>query len=249
MTLKARSFVPLALAVAATMSLVAAEVASATHPRPATATKLVSALVPAFNECTAATPPNRQHGPPLLGASCNPPVQSSSTVTIGAASTGSIKIAVQAGSPGPPEDSDVKLIASATDIRCQSPGPVGACGSTNTNGGPDYIGGVEGNASIRITDHWNGVGAGGGSDAATVIDLPFPVLGTCAATASATLGATCSTNTSANAVIGGPDPVVKDGKRANVEIGQIQIFDSGPDGQVGTVTDNELLSVQGVFIP
>jgi hypothetical protein len=172
----------------------------------------------------------------------------SNSVTIGTASTGIIKIAVQPGVPGPPEDSDVKLTATSTDIRCTGSALPGACGSTNTNGGADYIGGVQGNATIRITDHWNGLGSTGGSDSATVVDLPFPVNGTCVATASTTVGGTCGVNTSANAVIGGPDPVVKDGKRANVEISQIQITDGGPDGQIGT-PGNELLAVQGIFIP
>ena len=60
--------------------MVVASMASATHPRPKGATPLRVSLVPAFNACTA---PNRTHGPPLAFPSCNPPVQSSSAVTIG----------------------------------------------------------------------------------------------------------------------------------------------------------------------
>ena len=59
MSLKARTFVPLALAVTAAMSLVAAEIASATHPRPLSASPMRPSMVPAYNECTA---PNRTHG-------------------------------------------------------------------------------------------------------------------------------------------------------------------------------------------
>jgi hypothetical protein len=246
MTLKGRILVP-ALVVAMATSLLAAQSAPASHPRPQLAPKLVLSLVPAFKECT--TGANRFHGPPLAGASCNPPVQTSDSVTVGGLSIGSIKIKVVEGAPGPPEDSDVNLTASSSDIRCRPAALPAACGSANATGGADYIGGVEGNATIRITDHWNGTGATGGPDPATVIDLPFPVTGTCAATAATDRGSTCGVNTTANAVIGGPDPVVKDGKRANVEITQIQIFDGGNDGQVGTLGDNDLLAVQGIFIP
>jgi hypothetical protein len=231
------------------MSLVAAEIASATHPRPSYAGKIFLSMVPSFNECTATTPPNRNHGPPLPGASCHPPVMTSTAVTIGTQSVGSIFIQVIAGAPGPPEDSDVRLTANATDIRCTPAALPSACGSTNTSGGADYIGGMEGNAQIRITDHWNGVGATGGPDAATVIDLPFPVVAGCTATPSTTVGATCGVTTTANAVVGGPDPVVKDGKRGVVGIGQVTVTDGGPDGQIGTVGDNDQFSEQGIFIP
>jgi hypothetical protein len=251
MSLKPRTLVPLALAVTAAMSLVAAEVASATHPRPLAASPITSSLVPTFNECTGTG--NRTHGPPLVFPSCNPPVQQSNNLTIGtfdangANSNGkaSIKIAVQVGVPGPPEDSDVKLIASSTDIRCKA--GVAACGSANAADGADYTGEVQGNALIRITDHWNAVAPGGGPDAATVQDIPFPVTATCTATGSTAIGSQCNITTSANAVL--PGVPVKDGKRANVEIQQVQITDGGPDGVMGTPTGNTLFAVQGIFIP
>ena len=41
---------------------------------------------------------------------------------------------------------------------------------------------------------------------------------------------------------------VKDVKRAIVEIGQLQVFDGGPDG-VAATDPNTLFSVQGIFIP
>jgi hypothetical protein len=256
MALKARTLVPLALAATALTMLVAAEFASATHPRPKGATPLRLSMVPAYNACAS---PNRTHGTPLAFPSCNPPVQSSTAITIGspdangaaANSVGSIKIAVIAGVPGPPEDSDVALTANVTDVRCKA--GTAACGSANAADGADYTGELQGDAQIRITDHWNAVAPGGGPDAATVIDIPFPVNTSCAATASTAIGATCSVNTTANAVIGGPgppwaDPVVKDTKRAVVQVGQVQVIDGGPDGVVAT-TPNTLYGVQGIFIP
>src|SRR5262245_4192760 len=48
--------------------------------RPRGATPLRAALVPAYNACTAS---NRTHGPALAFPSCNPPVRSSSVLTVG----------------------------------------------------------------------------------------------------------------------------------------------------------------------
>jgi hypothetical protein len=239
---------PLAVALCALGVMVVASVASASHPRPKSASPITAALTPAFNQCTAA---NRTHGPPLAFPSCNPPVQSSNSITVGAPdangaaanSTGFIKLSVVVGVPGPPDDSDVKLISTITDVRCKA--GTAACGSANAADGADYTGELQGNATIRITDHFNAVAPGGGTDPGTVIDVPFPVNATCAATSSTSIGSTCAINTTANAVVPG---AVKDGKRAIVEVGQLQVTDGGPDGLVGT-TPNTLFEVQGIFIP
>jgi hypothetical protein len=240
--------ISLAIAFGALAAMMIASVAQATHARPKGATPIRVSVVPAYNACTA---PNRTHGPPLAFPSCNPPVQSSTSLTVGtpdangatANSTAFIKLDVKVGVVGPPDDSDVNITADSTDIRCKA--GVTACGSANTADGPDYTGQLQGNATIRITDHYNAVAPGGGTDAATVVDIPFPVPATCAATADASIGARCSTNTSANATVPGS---VLDAKRAIVEIGQITITDGGPDGQNGT-TPNTLFGVQGIFIP
>ena len=248
MALKARTLVPLALAGTALTMLLVAQVASAAHPRPKAASPTIVSMVPAFNQCTA---PNRTHGPPLAFPSCNPPVQSSNSITIGspdvngatANSTGFIKIKVKVGVPGPPEDSDVYLTGDVTDVRCL-PGNA-ACGNANAAAGADYIGELQATAQIRITDHFNAVAPGGGTDPATVVDIPFPVNTTCVNTASTSIGGQCTTNTTANAVVPG---AVKDTKRATVEVGQIQAIDGGPDGVVATAP-NTLFGVQGIFIP
>ena len=251
MTIRKRRALPFALAVAALGAMVLASVASATHPRPLAASPIVASLVPSFTECTGTG--NRTHGPPLVFPSCNPPVQTSNNITIGTFDAngansnfkGSIRLSVKVGVPGPPEDSDVKIVASMTDVRCKAGNA--ACGAANAADGADYTGEVQGNALIRITDHWNAVAPGGGPDAATVQDIPFPVNATCVATGSTAVGGTCSVNTTANAVL--PGVPVKDGKRANVEIQQLQITDGGSDGVMGTPTGNTLFAVQGIFIP
>jgi len=248
MALRVRTVVPLALAVGALFCLVVAEFASAGHVRPKSAGGFKVSLVPAFNACAA---PNRQHGPPLAFPSCNPPVHSSNSITVGepsvngagANSEGFVKLLVDAGIPGPPEDSDVLITSTGTDVRCK--GGTTACGAANAADGADYTGQLQGNATIRISDHWNAIAAGGGPDPATVVDIPFPVDANCVATASTAIGGTCSANTSANATVPG---AVKDTKRAVVEIGQISISDGGPDGLV-TTAPNTTFARQGIFIP
>jgi hypothetical protein len=228
--------------------MVVASLAGATHPRPKGATPLRASLVPSYQACTA---PNRTHGPPLAFPSCNPPVQTSTSLTVGtpdangaaANSVAFAKLDVKVGVPGPPEDSDVLISASISDVRCKA--GTTACGNANAADGADYTGELQGNATIRITDHWNAVAPGGGPDAATVVDIPYPVAATCANTASTAEGGVCTANTSANAVVPGS---VLDGKRAIVEIGQITITDGGPDG-VNATSPNTLFGVQGIFIP
>jgi hypothetical protein len=232
------------LGVALGTVVLAAQLSSASHVRPKGASPFRASMVPAFKQC--APPGNRTHGAPLTFPSCNPPVQTSNYLTIGspdangagANSVGFVLLKVKATSP-----EDVIIQSTGTDIRCQPGGPAAFCNSPNATDGPDYSGGMQGNAMIRISDHYNGTSL---NEAATVIDIPFPVNGACVNTAATNIGGTCSTNTTANAVLAGS---VKDNQRGVVEIQQLQISDGGADGQAGTTADNTLFSVQGIFIP
>jgi hypothetical protein len=60
-----------------------------------------------------------------------------------------------------------------------------------------------------------------------------------------TIGSTCSANTTADAIVPG---VVSEGKRTIWEVGTVQVFDGGSDGQAGTAP-NTLFERQGVFVP
>jgi hypothetical protein len=243
-TVKMRMLMPLTLVLAALGLMVAAQIAGATHARPKGASPLRVPLVPAYNACAT---PNRTHGPPLAFPSCNPPVQGTSFLTVGspdangaaANSVGSVQLTVVPSTCCPPQD--VAVTASISDVRCKAGS---ACGNANAAGGPDYTGELQSNATIRITDHWNAVTAGGGTDPATVVDVPFPLNFQCANTADTSIGAICTVNTSAVAI--GPPPSSVD--RANVEISQLQVVDGGADGLVGT-TPNTLFAIQGIFIP
>jgi hypothetical protein len=172
-------------------------------------------------------------------------VRSSNFLTLGtpdangapANSVGSVLIKVKTTSP-----EDVLLNSSITDVRCLPAASASVCSSANAADGPDYSGEIQESATIRISDHYNGPSL---NEAATVIDIPFPVNGSCVNTTSTTVGGTCTIATTANAVTPG---AVKDTQRGVVEIGQLQVNDGGADGLVSTA-DNTLFEVQGIFIP
>src|SRR5688572_16667935 len=96
---------PVAVAAGILGLLIAAQAATATHPRPKGASPLSGSAVIAYNQCAS---PNRTHGPPLAFPSCNPPVQSSPYITVGtpdangAASnmSGNLRVSVIVGVPG-----------------------------------------------------------------------------------------------------------------------------------------------------
>jgi hypothetical protein len=243
--------VVLPLAFAALGLLGMAHVAGATHPRPTAATPLRVSLVPAYKQCTSA---NRMHGPPLASSSCSPPAQTSRYVTVGtfdangaaAGSVGFFKFAV-ATSPGPPVTSALQIAAQITDVRCKA--GTSACGNANAAGGADYTGDLQANATIRITDHYNAPNPGGGTDPATLVDIPNPVSLPCVNTSDTSVGALCDAKFSPQPVgMGIPNQDWFNGKRVVVEFGQVRVDDGGSDGVIGT-TPNDLFAVQGVFIP
>ncbi len=215
-------------------------VAAATggYPRPKGATPLRVSLVPAYRQCTA---PNRTHGPPLAFAACSPPAQASGSLTVGAGdangrvanSIGHARFSVIAGDPSTTADeADVHIAFHITDVR-------------RSGDLLDYTGEVEGSLNLRITDRWNNTTAGGGTTAATVVDVPFPVPGNCAATTDPGIGSTCTAATTVDALVPG---AVREGARAVWQMGEFLLADGGPDGQTGTAP-NTNFARQGIFVP
>jgi hypothetical protein len=201
------------------------------YARPKAASPVRVSLVPAFTQCTA---PNRTHGPPLAFDSCAPPVQQSSSVTVGtpdangagASSAGSARLGVVPGDPGTPADeADVKLSVSVSDVR-------------NQGDLSDYTGELEAVAMARITDR-------DGDEPSTIEDFSFAATAPCAATGASTVGATCSVDTTFNAIVPGS---AAEGTHSIWQLGQVQVFDGGADGDVETAP-NALFAVQGVFVP
>jgi hypothetical protein len=218
------------------------QAAGASHVRPKGATPFRVPIVPAFKACGS---PNRTHGAPLAFPSCNPPVQTSNFLTIGSpdangAGANAVAFILARVDAVPPED--VLITANGTDIRCLPGTSPAVCNGANAGDGPDYSGQVQGNATIRISDHTNGPSM---AEAATVVDIPFPVNAQCANTTATTIGGTCNVNTSANTVVPG---AVKDNQRGIVEIQQVPVNDGGADGQIATA-DNTVFGIQGIFIP
>lgn len=244
MTISKKMALPAAAALLVLGLMVVAQSATATHVRPKAATPFYASLVPAYNACTS---PNRTHAAPLSYGSCNPPVQSSPNITVGtpdangapANSVGSLKLKALNGTG--PNDSDVGIESSITDIRCQ--GSTTACGTTNTAAGPDYVGGLITRLSLRITDHNNGPAGGPFTEAATGTS-PFTYVSACTNTAN-TIGAACTANTTVNSLLPG---AVVEGKRGVYEISQVQVYDGGTDGTAGSGPEN-LFATQGIFIP
>jgi hypothetical protein len=220
--------------------MVSSQLAGASHVRPKGATPFRASLVPAFKACAA---PNRTHGAPLAFPSCSPPVQASNFLTVGspdangagANSVGSITFKVATSG-------DVISTPSITDVRCLPATDAAVCNSANAADGPDYSGQLQSDATIRISDHYNGPNL---NEAATVVDIPFPVSFNCFNTTSTTVGGTCSITMPPP---GCPPACPNPGQRAVIELGQVQISDGGADGQIATA-GNTVFMRQGIFIP
>ena len=201
------------------------------YVRPAGATPLRVPLVPAYTECVN---PNRTHGPPLAHGSCAPPGPVSPHLTVGerdiGRSIGYVRFGVKAGAAGGADDSDVNIRFSLTNVM-------------NAANFSDYTGELRGQATIRITDKFNGT-SGGTALEATVSDFSFEFTTACVETAS-TAGGTCSLTTTADAIVPGFAP---EGNRTVYGLDQVKVFDGGPDGDADT-PDNSLFAVQGLFVP
>jgi hypothetical protein len=210
------------------------------YPRPQAATPLFAPLVLAFKSCTAA---NTVHAAPLADSSCDPSVQESNYLTVGTPNAngqmsnaaGSVRFVVVNGDSGTAQnEADVRIVVGLTDVR-------------NKSGLSDYTGELRFSPTIRMTDKYNSGDPVNGpfGDAATTSDFSFPFSVPCAATGDATIGSTCSADTTANAVLAGS---VQESKRTIWQMGPIQAFDGGADG-VGSTNDNTLFETQGVFAP
>jgi hypothetical protein len=225
------------------------------YPRPQAASPVKVSLVPAYRECISA---NAQHGPPLAYPSCKPPGQESSTLTVGTFdangfsphSVASVTFAVRVGDASTPGDqADVRFQLNATDVRCAATSAACPDGS-----GSDYAGRVLTTTTLRITDRDNGMGPGGGTDAATVADVPLEVPADCTPTAGTEAGATCALSTTLDSLIPG---IVKERNRSLWEMGTIALRDAGPNGtgygagcpRTCGDGDEAVFMRQGVFIP
>jgi hypothetical protein len=211
------------------------------YPRPKSASPTQVSLVPAYQACTV---PNRQHGPPLAHPSCAPPAQTSVQATVGTPDTNNqtarmvahARFKTVVGNPGTPEDeADVAITVFANDVRAQSDLS-------------DYAGELQASVGLRLTDRNNSLAPPVFPDdqTGTVQDTTVAVTVPCTATANPDAGADCEVSTSADAVTPG---LVVEGDRAIWQLGQVQLFDGGVDGDAETTADNTLFATQGIFVP
>ena len=205
------------------------------YARPRGAAPLRLPLVPAARQCTA---PNRTHGPPLSFPSCSPPASESPNLTIGvgdgspalARGEGFVRLDLALGTPGGADESDVLIRFRLLNVMWRS----------NLT---DYTGELETSFGVRLTD--SDPGAPAYYPPTTTQDFPFTFTIPCTATASTVDGGTCDAWTSAEAVVPGS---VVEGARAIWDLGQLEVTDGGPDGDVDT-NDNSIFARQGVFVP
>jgi hypothetical protein len=204
-------------------------------PRPKGASPFRASLVPAYNPCTT---PNRVHGPSLAFGSCNPPVQTSSVLTIGSPDangvganfTGSAKYTAIAGNSATETDeADVRIVLSLVDIR-------------NKTTLTDYVGPVTLLSSLQITDNGN---APETPEPGTGQSITYSAQASCTSTVSTSIGSSCNLNTTADSIVPG---TVVEGRRSVWEFGQVQVKDAGPDNTPGNGDDTVFLR-QGVFVP
>jgi hypothetical protein len=229
---------PASITVAPEETVTCTFVNSRGYPRPRGATPLRASLVPAYKPCTI---PNTAHGgpAPLDQPACKPPVEESGQLTVGTPDangrgvnfTGFVQFnARQGNSTTPADEADVLVSARLSDVR-------------NRSDLSDYTGELAGVVDLQIVDKLNGATGG---EAGAMATLPFSFSIPCSATSSASVGATCATQTTADALVPG---LVSEGKRSIWQLDQVRVFDGGSDGLASTGTGNTLFATQGVFVP
>ena len=138
------------------------------------------------------------------------------------------------GDPATPADeADVRLTAFDADIR-------------RASDLADYPGELQARLGLRITERDGPTPAGGGPAPVTQQDVSLSFTVPCIPTADSSVGATCSTTTTADSLAPG---VVVERRRAIWELRDVRVLDGGPDGDAETAAGNEVFQVPGVFIP
>jgi hypothetical protein len=208
------------------------------YPRPGGGSPLRVPLVPEFVRCTT---PNSNHIAPLDNPSCSSPQLSSSVLTTSTTGkgAGSARLETIVGDPlTSADEADIAISANATDVKLAS-------------GGADYVGKLLLRSSFRLTDRATGFF---GDEAGTTQDFTFGAPVDCVATVDTTLGASCSVNTSADALLPG---LVREGKRMVLSTFSVSLDDAGPDGNANAAGcplscgngDEAPYLRQGVFAP
>jgi hypothetical protein len=201
-----------------------------THVRPVGATPFRVALVPAFGPCNF---PNRKHGPPLAYDSCAPP-RTVSNLTVGVGdgdpspsrSIGYVRLRVLPGVPGGPDDTDVGIRFSLSNVM-------------RASDLSEYTGELRASAKVRLTDKQAGASA-------TTTDFPLEWTVPCTPTATEAEKSLCALTTTLDTIIPG---AAAERTRAVWALDRIQVSDGGTDEDADTTGDNSPFAVQGIFVP
>jgi hypothetical protein len=208
------------------------------YPRPKGATPFRASLTTAYQPCAA---PDRQHGPPLAFPSCSGPDQTSAHLTVGtgdsnglpARNEGNLLMRVRPGLPSTPaiDEADVELDFFLDDVF--------------TSALADYSGELRARVPLQITDKDN-TPHPGGPGAATTVEIPLELVVGCTPVADPQEGSACAATTSADALAPG---TVKESRRSIWQLGRVEVYDGGADGDAHTPAGDTLFATQGIFIP
>jgi hypothetical protein len=211
------------------------------HPKSTPA--LSVGLVPSFRQtisatqCAARGGTAGQHAAPYAVTSCDPPTPVPGTSAyFGSDSVGSATITPIAGDPiTAADEADIGVSVSLTDIRF-------------VLDGSDYFPNLKLLVRLRITDKGNCSPPGCGAPfyrPGTTSDVNLAVPFGCAATADPAIGATCSTNTTADSVTPGS---VVESRQSVIDAFRVRVNDAGTNGLPGDADDKEFAQ-QGIFVP
>ena len=142
-------------------------------------------------------------------------------------SVGYLRLAVQTGTPGAPDDSDVRVTFSLTNVMYAADFS-------------DYPARSRVRVPVRVTDKEQD-----DCPAPCIQDFKFRFTVQCSPTADSTIGSTCAAQTTLNNLVPG---AIGDARRAVLGLGQIEVHDGGNDGDADT-GQNFLFATQGLFVP
>jgi hypothetical protein len=216
------------------------------YARPKEASVLRVPLVPSYKRCGS---PNSQHGPPLAFASCNPPVQASSYLTVGtpdangapAESVGFVQFKVRPGDPATlANEADLTIDVAVNDVHCRIEDRPIDCQPPASPAGEAYAAWLEADIQLRVTDRFNLPSQNGRAPGTTSNSMFLRFSPYCGANQNY---GTCTMHTTVNALGG---QVLREGRRTVWEFDAIRLWD---DPLPASRPRAGVFLTQGVFVP
>jgi hypothetical protein len=180
------------------------------------------------------------HGPGFEHPSCNPPVQTSPHLTVGTPDANGmaanwkawLNVKTIQGIPSTTEDeANVRFHSKFFDV-------------FRTGSMIRYNRELRMEVRMRVTDKWNSPHPGGAGPGTGEFTLAWTV--PCFRRPGTTAGGECGIAFKIDSILPG---MAREGARAIWELDQIRAYDGGADDDGDTTADNQLLAVQGLFVP